>query len=108
MPASFLVSDGNVTIRMDWTGPLARFQEIVFGSAQYSYDHGMFVPMREVDGEQVPIPFDELSAQQKLDIIYQYTGYLHTEQAKAAKVDTDVAVARDAAIVYAEENYDLG
>ena len=109
MPAYFDVNNGTVDIRFQWNGiETARAQEIVFGAARYLYDAGQFVPTEEVGGEQVPVPFDDLSTQQKLTMVFQYTQYNIIEQAKTAKVNTDTSVARDAAIAYAETEYDLG
>jgi len=108
MPASFIVEDGTATISFTWPGiVIAKVQEIIGGAALYLYDAGQFVPTVEVDGEQVPKPWADLTNQEKLTMVFRYTQYTITEQAKAAKVNTDVGTARDAAIEYAEMEYIL-
>ena len=108
MPASFVVENGTVTISFLWPGIVTeKAQEIVFGAALYLYSAGQFVPTEEVESEQVPIPFDELSALQKLTMVFQYTQFTIIEQAKTALVNTGTDTARAGAIEYAEAEYIL-
>ena len=109
MAASFIVENGTVTIQFEWPGiVIDKAQEIVGGAAHYLYDAGQFVPTIEVGGETVPKPWDDLSNQEKLTMVFQYTQFTITEQAKTALVNTGTDTARADAIEYAEAEYILG
>lgn len=107
MPASYNVHSGLVDVIFSWVDadiPLA--QEIVGGCALYLWRRG-YGPTTEVDGEIVQVPWIDLTNQEKLDMVYRMAKRAIIESATTALVDTDVNQARDDALYYAEENYDL-
>ena len=107
MPASFELDNGTVTIRFDWPGIVtAKAQEIVGYAARYDWLRGLG-PTEEVDGEQVQIPFGELTNQQKLDMVFDAAQRLIIAQAKTAYVNAAQNTARDTAAEYADEEYVL-
>ena len=108
MPAQFIVENGTVDIRFDWPGiVIAKAQEIVGYAARYDWLRGLG-PTEEIDGEQVQIPFGELTNQQKLDMVFAAAQRLIIAQAKSAYVNEQQNSARDTATEYADEEYDLG
>jgi len=107
MPASFNVHNGLVDITLIWPNvESARAQEIVFGCALYRWRLGEG-PTTEVDGDMVQVPFENLTTQQKLDLAYHSAQKLIVAEAKASLVQTDIDVARAAALAYADTNYEL-
>lgn len=107
MPAQFIIDGDTVSIRLEWTGiPTARAQEIVGYSALYDHNRGLG-PTEEVDGEQVQVPFDELTNQEKLDMVYAAAQRLIVAQAKTAYINTVQDAAKATAAEYAEAEYSL-
>jgi len=107
MPASFIVKNGTVGIRFDWPNvPTARAQEIVYNAALYDWRRGLG-PTIEVGGETVQKPWDDLTNQEKLTMCFEAAQRLIIAQAQAAYVDTAQNEARDAAIEYADQEYQL-
>jgi len=103
MPARFVVNGDMVTILFEWPNvPIDRAQEIVGNAALYDHRRGLGPT---VGDEQKP--WDDLSNQGKLDMVFQAAQRLIVAQAKAALVDTDVDAARQAAIDYADGAYNL-
>ena len=56
---------------------------------------------------EVPVPYDDLSEQDKLDMLFRATGQQVFEWAAAGKMGADVRAAREAARQYAEEHLRL-
>jgi hypothetical protein len=107
MPGTFIAHNGMVDISFVWPDILvAKAQEIIGGAALYLHSKG-YGPTIVVGEETVQKPFADLSNQEKLTIVFAYTQHMIVEQAKSALVDTDVGVAREEAIAYADENYQL-
>ena len=107
MPAQFIVNNGTVSIRFEWPNiATARAQEIVNYAALYDHNRGLG-PTEEVDGEQVQVPFDELTNQEKLDMVYAAAQRLIIAQAKTAYVNEQQNEARDTAAEYADGEYSL-
>jgi hypothetical protein len=108
MPAVFAVENGTVCVKFEWPGvETAKATEIVGNAALYDHSRGLG-PTEEVDGEQVQIPFAELTNQQKLDMVFAAAQRLIVAQAKTAYINTAQDAARDTAVAYAEGEYDLG
>ena len=108
MPANFVVNGGTVTIRFLWPNvPTARAQEIVNYAALYDHGRGLG-PTEEVDGEQVQVPFDELTSQQKLTMNFQAAQRLLIAQAKTGYINEQQNTARDTAAEYVDGEYALG
>jgi hypothetical protein len=107
MGAVFQAHDGLVNIQFLWSDiETDRAQEIIGGAALYLHSKG-YGPTIVVGEETVQKPFADLSNQEKLTIVFAYTQHMIVEQAKSALVDTGVGVAREEAIAYADENYQL-
>jgi len=107
MPASFIVENGTVSISFTWPGIVtAKAQEIVGNAALYDWLHG-WGPQVELEGEIVQKPWDDLTNQEKLDMVYQAAQRLIVAQAKTAYINTVQDEARDTAAEYAEAEYDL-
>jgi len=103
MPASFIVKNGTVGIRFDWPNvPTARAQEIVYSAALYDWRRGLGPT---VNDEQKP--FDDLTNQEKLTMCFEAAQRLIIAQAHTAYVNTAQNEARDAAIEYADQEYQL-
>jgi hypothetical protein len=103
MAGKFVVSGGNVTITFEYTVTIAKGQNIITAAAHRLWnmgygDHGTF---------EVPITFDSLTNQQKLDIVDVYVKREINECAQnyyAVKASQDALVA---AIADAEVNLNL-
>ena len=105
MPASFVNENGAVTIRFEWVSvPTARAQEIVNYCALNDHWRGL----GPVDEEGQLVPFDELTNQQKLDLVYAAAQRLIIAQAKSAYVNVQQEAARDTAQTYVDGEYSLG
>jgi len=107
MPASFVVEDGTVEIRFQWPGiEIARAQEIVGYAARYDWLRGLG-PTIQQNGETVQKPWGQLTNQEKLNMVFAAAQRLIVAQAKAAYVNEAQDAARDTAIAYADEEYQL-
>ena len=107
MAASFIVSGSTVTIRVEWPGIVtARAQEIVNYAALYDHRRGLG-PTIVVDGETVQKPFADLTDPEKLTMCFEAAQRLIVAQAHTGYVDTQQIAARDAAIEYADGEYQL-
>ena len=107
MPASFNAHNGLIDITFTWPDiPAALAQEIVFGCALYRWRMGEG-PTIMVDDREEQKPWEDLTNQEKLDMAYRSAQKLIIAEARTSLVNTDVGIARDAAIAYAEGNYDL-
>ena len=94
MPAKFTVDGMNLEIEMTWTGKLENIQRVVFDAAEYLFsknygNHGT---------EEEPRTFEDLSNQEKLDLLYN-----HFTQVAVNAADTWVSteaqrVAREATV----------
>ena len=107
MPASFDVHDGLVDVLFSWpNNEITRAQEIIGEAAHYLWTRGEG-PIVIVNEETIQKPWGDLSNQEKLRMVFQYTTRSIIEMAKTSKVDTDAGQARDAAIAYANTEYNL-
>ena len=72
MAGSFVVSGQNVTIKFEYTAEITKAQETVFACAKSVYQRHP-ITRDAPDGFggviKVPIPFDNLTVQQKLDVV---------------------------------------
>ena len=108
MPATFVVTNGTVTIKFEWPGiATARAQEIVGYAAYYDWLRGLG-PTTVVDGETVQKPWGDLSNQEKLTMVFEAAQRLIIAQAKTAYVNEQQNEAKAAATEYADAEYDLG
>ena len=108
MSATFEVENGTVTIRFDWPNIVtAKAQEIVGYAALYDWRRGLG-PTIEVEGETVQKPWGTLTNQEKLTMVFEAAQRLIVAQAKTAYINEAQNAARDTAITYADEEYDLG
>lgn len=107
MPASFNAHNGLIDITFTWPNvPAALAQEIIFGSAFFRWRRG-YGPTIGAGSETTLKPFADLTNQEKLNIAYRGAQELIIAEARSALVDTDVGAARDAALAYADANYEL-
>ena len=105
MAAQFIVGDGMVSIRFEWLNvPTARAQEIVEYCALYDHRRGL----GPVDEEGDQVPFDELTNQQQLDMVYAAAQRLIIAQARTAYINEAQIAAQDTAAEYADGEFDLG
>ena len=65
MPAEFIVDDGNTTIRLEFTTTTEEVQRVVGNAAHYLWDLGK----GDHGSEESPIVFDDLTNQDKLNIV---------------------------------------
>jgi len=103
-----------VSVTFVWDGgdglgiPTAKAQEIVGNAALYDWRRGLG-PTVEVDGETVQKPWEDLSNQEKLDMVYEAAQRLIQAQSKSALYTTNLDTARDETDDYIETEYgDLG
>jgi hypothetical protein len=110
MPASFIVTGSTVTIRFEWPNIVtARAQEIVGNAALYDWRRGLgpTIPDPENPDTQIQKPWANLTNQEKLTMTFQAAQRLLIAQAQSAYVNTAQDAARDTAIAYADEEYQL-
>ena len=93
--------DGTFTIELSYTALAIRIQARADAAAHRLYNTGRYVP---VDAEDVAIPWDDLTNQQKVDMLDEFVfdgiyeeamGYLHN----ARHADADAYREEDAATI---------
>ena len=111
MPASFNVHNGLVDINFSWVDiDIDRAIEIVSFAAHYLWLKGWGPRVIvEVDGveEEIQKPWLDLSNQEKLTIVFQYSTKAIIDMARTAKIDAGVGDARELAEQYAEDEFIL-
>ena len=111
MPASFNAHDGLVDINFSWLNiEVDRATEIIGFAAHYLWlkARGPRVIV-EVDGveEEIQKPWVDLSNQEKLTIVFQYSTKAIIDMARTAKIDAGVGDARELAEQYAKDEFIL-
>jgi hypothetical protein len=107
MPAAFNVHDGLVDVVFTWPdNEIVRAQETVGGAAHYLWTKGKG-PTIIVDEGEVQKPWEDLSNQEKITMVFRYSTRTIFEMAKTSLVDVDAGAARQAAIDHAEAEYNL-
>ena len=90
MTASFIVNNGEVTVRFEYTAATDKVSDTVNASSEWLYNHGYEL--------ELETPFDELTNNQKLAILDAYILDTIRETAKAQRVAAAVDAARETAI----------
>ena len=98
--AQFTVDDGNTTVTFEYTAETAKIQSIVGDAAEYLFgkgygDHG---------SEEEPVVFDDLTNQEKLDIVDEYVKKVVVDCANTFK---SVKAQDEARTTEAESEYSL-
>ena len=107
MPALFTPHNGQVDISFDWNNiELARAQEIIGEAAHYLWRKGRG-PMVIVDNEEAQKPWEDLSNQEKLTMVYKYSQEAIIAMARTAKIDTVTGEAREETEQYIDDEYIL-
>ena len=106
MPASFniVIENSTATYTLTGTADRQKVLDTAEDAARYVYP-ARWQLYNEVGGEQVPIPFDGLTAAQKKAIIAQEFVYYLKECAKTYHAIAATDAARDAAIEEAKDKY---
>lgn len=68
MAGTFSVSNGNTTVAFEWTAATDTVQSVVGDAAEYLWDKGY----GDHGTDEEPIVFDDLTNQEKLDIVDVY------------------------------------
>ena len=96
MAGTFQVSGDNVTVAFSYTAPIAQAQPAVFDCAHLLY--------RQVDG----VSFDDLTTQEKLDVVDKHVKQVILDAAKSYRSNTAQDLARATAAELSEDAVDLG
>jgi hypothetical protein len=110
MAATFIVENGTVAIRFEWTNvPTARAQEIIGYAALYDHNRGLGprVPDPEDPESEVQKPFEDLTNQEKLEMVYAAAQRLIIAQAQSGYINEQQNAAKATAAAYAESEYQL-
>ena len=104
MTAVFEVLNGDVTVRFEYTADLTKVQTVISDAAHRLWDTGAGYH----GTKNSPILFDDISNQQKVDIVDQYV----KQEILALARNYLTTISRNAAVVQAEldanDIYDLG
>ncbi len=92
MPAEFIISGGNTTIRMEWTKPTVEAQAIINAVAENLWVNELG------DNEIVINPFEDATWQQKLNVAFEHSGEVLVNMANSFVSNRDQKIAREAAI----------
>ena len=108
MPASFNAHDGLVDINFSWLNiEVARATEIISFAAHYLWLKGWGPTIVNSVEEEIQKPWVDLSNQEKLTIVFQYSTKAIIDMASTAKIDVGVKDARELAEQYAEDEFIL-
>jgi len=102
--AKFTTANGNTTVTFDYTAPTDKVVLVVGDCSHYLFDKGY----GDHGTQEEPIEFEDLTNQQKLDIVSKHLKNVIMDAAKtyaSVKAQDD---AREQAVVDATNNYDLG
>ncbi len=90
MAGKFTVNGTNTTIAFEYTALTKKVQDVVGAAARHLYD---------LDSVDVPstAPFDNLTNQQKLDLLDKYVRRLINDAARQANISAAIAAAAAAA-----------
>lgn len=118
MPATFeVMPSGNIKVHFSWEGKLIDevYQGIppevatryVNDSALYNHRQGKgpTIPDPENPGVETQKPWDDLTNQEKLDMVQQAATRTIKAQADTALYDTNLGVAREDTAEYIDEEY---
>ena len=90
MAGTFVVNGSNTTIKFEYTAPTMKIQAIILAASRHFYD------LDSVDS--VPnTPFDNLTNQQKLNLIDKYVAQIVIKAAKQQKIDEAMVAAEASA-----------
>ncbi len=80
MAGTFIVNGSNTTIKLEYTATTAKIQAIVEAAARHFYD---------LDAVDTPpaTPYEQLTNQQKLNLVDKYVARLIIQTAKQQKID---------------------
>lgn len=100
---NFTTSNGNGTITLSYTAPLAKIQSLAESAAEFLFargygDHGT---------EEEPLTFDDLTNTQKLEILDQIVKEILMNYAKTGYIDAEIETARLSAIAQAAQDFQL-
>lgn len=105
--------DGTGTLSISFTGVDTKVQVVGTAVAENLYRRGFEVPTQpapdpEFPGATEPIPWDELTNLQKLELIDKYVKKVLLDMSRENHEVVAVVTARDTAVAEAADLYDLG
>ena len=103
MAAEFKVENGNLRVTFTYIAPQAKMMEVAEDAAHYLWEHGY----GDHGTEEEPILFDDLTNQQKLDLLDTHVRRVIIDVAKDYHVNNEQILARETASTYAEENISI-
>lgn len=107
MGATFTVNNGTVDVNFIWPGIVtAKATEIVENAALYDWQRGLG-PTIVIDDETAQKPWEGLSNQEKLDMVFAAAQRLIVAQSKTAYITGNLDDTRETATAYADANLDL-
>ena len=100
MTAKFTVDGSNLIINFQYTAPVVRATEVAVSAAHYLWEHGY----GDHGTEEEPILFDDLTNQEKLNLVDKHVKRVVLDIAKDYHVNARQEAERELAIEYANEN----
>lgn len=91
MAASFVVSGGNTTIKLEYQATTAKVQSVVGDASQYLFDLGK----GDHGTDEAPIVFGDLTNQEKLDIVGDHVKQVIIDMGNTYKSNLAQTLARD-------------
>ena len=103
MAAIFTVQGTDLKVTFTYIAPLAKMQEVALDAAHYLWEHGY----GDKGTEEEPILFDDLTNQEKLDLLDTHVRRVIIDIAKDYHVNAEQILAREAAQEYADLNIEI-
>jgi len=100
MTAKFVVDGSNLIINFQYTAPVVRATEVAVSAAHYLWEHGY----GDHGTDEEPILFDDLTNQEKLNLLDQHVLRVIMDIAQDYHVNARQEAERELAIKYANEN----
>ena len=104
MTAKFVVDGSNLIISFQYTAPVVRATEVAVLAAHYLWEHGY----GDHGTEEEPILFDDISNQDKLNLLDQHVLRVIMDIAQDYHVNARQEAERILATEYAEANIVIG
>ena len=109
MAGKFIIKDEKTTMAFTQTAVTAKILAIVDAAAHHFYMGGLALEFSQgtEDIPSQPVPYENLTDQQKLDIVDAYIKRIIKDAARAYKVEIATQAAVDAADLDAKDNLNL-
>jgi len=104
MTAKFVVDGSNLVISFEYSAPLVQTTEVAVSAAHYLWEHGY----GDHGTEEEPILFDDLTNQEKLNLLDKHVLRVILDIARDYHVNSRQEAERILATEYAEANIVIG